>query len=103
MAALTEDLVLGEEHAVDAAHEAAALAVQVGVDFLLEGGLVEVARADGDAHGDGFLLGLACDVLEDGDGGVDAAALTEEGSDGAAGAFGGDEDDVDVGGDVDFG
>ncbi|KGQ01625.1 hypothetical protein PAAG_11607 [Paracoccidioides lutzii Pb01] len=36
----------------------------------------------------------------DGYGGVDAAAFAEEGADGAAGAFGGDEDYVDVGGDV---
>lgn len=103
VAALAENLVLGEEHAVDAAHQAAALAVQVRVDLLLEGGLVEVARPDGDAERDGLLLGLAGYVLVDGDGGVDAAALAEEGADGAAGALGGDEDDVDVGGNFDLG
>lgn len=103
VAALAEDLVLGEEHAVDAAHQAAALAVEVGVDLLLEGCLVEVTRADGDAEGDGLLLGVAGDVLVDGDGGVDAAALAEEGAHGAAGALGGDEDDVDVLGDLDLG
>jgi hypothetical protein len=65
---------------VDTAHQAAALAVQVGVDLLLEGGLVE-----------------------DSNGRVDTAALTEEGADGAAGALGGDENDVDVGGDLDLG
>lgn len=88
---------------MDPTHQAAALAVQVRVDFLLEGGFVQVAAADGDAERDGFFLGLARYVLVDGDGGVDAAALAEEGADGAAGALGGDEDDVDVGGDVDFG
>jgi hypothetical protein len=41
--------------------------------------------------------------LENGDGGVDATALTEEGADGTAGTLGGDEDDVDVGGDLDLG
>ena len=103
VAALTEDFVLGEEHAVDTAHQAATLTVQVGVDLLLEGGLVHVSGTDGNTEGDSLLLGLAGDVLEDGDGGVDAAALTEEGADGAAGALGGDEDDVNVGGDLDLG
>ena len=101
--ALTENLVLSEEHAVDTAHEAATLAVKVGVHLLLEGGLVQVAGADGDTEGDGLLLGLARYVLEDGDGGVDATALTEEGADGAAGALGGYEDDVNVRGHVDLG
>lgn len=88
---------------MDTTHEAATLAVQVGVDLLLEGGLVEVAGADGDTESLGLLLGLAGDVLEDGEGGVDATALTEEGADGAARALGGDEDDVNVLGDVDVG
>ena len=103
MPALAENLVLSEEHAVDAAHEAAALAVEIRVDLLLKGGFVEVAGADGDAEGHGFFFGFARHVLEDGDGGGDAAAFAEEGADGAAGTFGGHEDDVDVGGDVDFG
>ena len=103
VAALTEDLVLREEHAVDTAHEAATLAVQVRVHLLLEGGLVEVSGTDGDTEGDGLLLGLAGDVLEDGNGGVDATALAEESADGAAGTLGGDEDDIDVGGDLDLG
>ena len=88
---------------MDTAHQATTLTVKVRVDLLLEGGLVEVAGADGDTEGDGLLLGLASDVLVDGNGGVDTAALTEEGADGAAGALGGDEDDVDVGGNLDLG
>ena len=103
VAALTENLVLGEEHAVDTAHKAAALTVEVRVDLLLEGGLVEVTGADGDTEGDSLLLGLASNVLVDGERGVDATALTEEGADGTAGALGGDEDDVNVGGDLDLG
>lgn len=103
VAALTENLVLREKHAVDAAHQAATLAVQVGVDLLLEGGLVHVSGTDGNTEGDGLLLGLAGHVLEDGDGRVDTTALAEEGADSAAGALGGDEDDVDVGGDFDLG
>jgi hypothetical protein len=103
VAALSENLVLGEEHAVNATHEAAALAVQVRVHLLLEGGLVEVARADGNTESDGLLLGLASHVLEDGNGGVDSTALTEERADGTARALGSDEDDVYVRGDIDFG
>lgn len=103
MTALTEDLVLGKEHAVDTTHQATALAVEIGVDLLLEGGLVEVARADSDTESDSLLLGLTGDILEDGDGRVDAAALTEEGAHGAAGTLGGNEDDVHVLGDLDLG
>lgn len=103
VAALTENLVLGEEHAVDTTHEAAALTVEVRVDLLLEGGLVEVAGANGNTHGDGLLLGLAGHILVDGEGGVDATALLEKGADGAAGTLGGAEDDVDVSGDLDLG
>lgn len=101
VAVLAEDLVLGEEHTVDTAHEAATLAVKVTPDLLLEGGLVEVAGADGNTHGDGLLEGLAGDVLVDGDGAVDTTALLEERAHGAARALGGDEDDVNVGGDLD--
>lgn len=54
--------------------------------------------SDGDSESDGLLLGLAGNVLEDGDGRVDSSSLKEEGSDGSAGSLGGDEDDVDVGG-----
>jgi hypothetical protein len=88
---------------MDTAHEATTLAVQVGVDLLLEGGLVHVSGADGNTEGDGLLLGLAGDVLVDGNGRVDTTALTEESADSAARALGGDEDDVDVGGDFDLG
>lgn len=103
VATLTEDLVLSEEHTVDTTHQAATLTVQVGVDLLLEGGLVEVAGTDGDTHGDGLLLGLAGSVLVDGNGGVDTTALTEEGTDGTAGTLGGNEDNIDTLGDVNLG
>lgn len=92
-----------KEHAMNTAHKATTLAVKVRVDFLLKGGFVEVAGADGDTESDGFFLGLAGYVLVDGDGGVDATAFAEEGAYGAAGTLGGNEDDVDVGGHVDFG
>jgi hypothetical protein len=103
VALLTQDLVLRKEHAVDAAHEATALAVQVRVDLLLEGRLVEVSAADAHTQRNGLLLSLACHILVDGDGGVNATALTEKRAHGAAGAFWGDEDDVDIGRHVDLG
>jgi hypothetical protein len=87
----------------DTAHENTTLAVEVRVDLLLKGGLVEVAGADGDTEGDGLLLGLAGDVLPDSDGRVDTTAFLEERADGAAGALGCDEDDIDVLGCLDLG
>lgn len=73
------------------------LAVQVGVDLLLKGRLVHVARANRDAERDCLLFRLAGDVLPHSNTGVDAAALLEQGADGAARALGRDEDDVNVG------
>jgi hypothetical protein len=87
---------LSEEHSLDTAHETTPLTVQVAVHFLLEGRFVEVSGANCDAESNGFFGGFAADVLEDGEGGVDAAAFFEEGADCATGALGGDEDDVDV-------
>ena len=103
MAPLAEDLILGKEHAVDTAHEAAALAVQIRVDFFFKRGLVQVAGADGDTERDGFFLRLASDILVDGDGGVDAALLFEKTADCSAGAFGCNKDHVNVFRDVNFG
>jgi len=100
---LTEDLVLGEEHAVNTTHQATTLTVKVRVDLLLESGLVEVTRADGDTESDSLLLGLAGDILVDGNGRVDTTALTEESTDGTARALGSDEDDVDIRRDLDLG
>lgn len=88
---------------MDTAHQAATLTVEVRVDLLFKRGLVEVAGPNGDTESDGLLLGLASDVLEDGKGRVDATAFTEEGADSAAGTLGGNEDDINVGGDIDLG
>lgn len=70
VAVVTEDLVLGKEHALDTAHEDTTLTVEVRVDLLLEGGLVGVARADGDSESGGLFVSLASDILEDGNGGL---------------------------------
>ena len=103
VAALAQDLVLSEEHAVNTAHKAATLAVQIGVDLLLEGCLVEVARADSNTHGNGLLKGLASDVLIDSHGRVDTTTLTEEGADSAAGALWRNKDDINVLWNIDLG
>ena len=47
-----EDLVLRQEHTVNTAHQAATLAVEIGIDFLLESSLVEIAASDGYAKGE---------------------------------------------------
>ena len=96
VATLTENLVLGKEHAVDTAHEAAALAVQIRVDLLLECRLVQVTTADSDTHSDGLLQSLASYVLEHSDGGVDTTSLTKKRSHGTAGALWSNENDIDV-------
>jgi len=103
VAALTEDLVLRKEHAVDTAHQATTLTVQVGVDLLLKGRLVHVTSTDGDTKSDSLLLSFAGDVLVDGDGGVDTTALTEKTADCAAGTLWCDEDNVNVGWNLDLG
>ena len=103
VAALPQNLVLRKEHTVDTTHQATTLTIQVGVDLLLEGGLVEVTGTNGNTHGNGLLLGLAGDVLVDGNGRVDTTTLTEEGTDGTAGALGGHEDDIDILGGLDLG
>jgi hypothetical protein len=54
----------------DATHQDATLAVQVGVDLLLKGGLVEVSGADTDTEGDGLLPGLAGHILVNSDRGL---------------------------------
>ena len=82
---------------MNSAHETSSLTVQVTVDFLLKGRLVEISGTDTDSEGDGFFLGFAGHVLEDGEGRVDASAFFEETADSAAGTFRGAEDDVDVG------
>lgn len=88
---------------MDTTHQATTLTIQIGVDLLLEGGLVHVSGANGNTEGDGLLLGLAGNVLVNGDGGVDTTALAEESADSAAGALGRNEDDVNVGGNFDLG
>ena len=103
VATLTENLVLGKEHAVDSTHQATTLAVEVRVDLLLEGSLVHVSGTDGNTEGNSLLLGLAGNVLVNGNGRVDTTALTEKSADGTAGALGGDEDNVNVLGNLDLG
>lgn len=92
----TENLVLGTEETLDGAHEDTTLTVEVRVDLVLEGGLVEVTGSDTDTEGNGTVLGLARDILVDGNGSVDATALEEEVADGGTGALRGDEDDIDI-------
>lgn len=88
---------------MDTTHETTTLTVEVRVNLLLEGGLVEVSGANGDTDGGSLLVGAAGDVLEHSEGGINATALLEEGADSATGTLGGDENDVDTLGDVNLG
>ncbi len=58
--------VLRFHHARQRAHQDAAFAGQVAVDFVLEGGREQVARADGDAQRQGALPGAPGVILVDG-------------------------------------
>lgn len=88
---------------MDTPHQAATLTVQVGVHLLLESGLVQVSATNSDTESNCLLLGVAGYVLEDGDGGIDSAALTEKSSNGSTRALGSNEDDIDIGWDIDLG
>jgi hypothetical protein len=79
------------------------LSVEIGEDLLLKRSLVKVTRSDGDTEGNGLLLGLTGNILEDGDGRVDTSSLEEEGSDSSSGTLGGDEDDINILGGDDLG
>ncbi len=100
---LTETLLLCEEHAVDSSHQATTLTVQVGVNLLLKGSLIQVSTSNPDAETNCLFLGLSSHILVNGDGGVDTTALTEQGSDSSARSLGGHEDDIDIFGHFDFG
>lgn len=84
-------------------HQATTLTVQIGVNLLLEGGLVEVSRSNTNTESDGLLLCLSGNILEDGDGGVDTTTLTEESSDGTSRSLWCNEDDINVSWDIDLG
>lgn len=73
------------------------------VDLLLEGGLVHVTGTDSDTEGNSLLLGLAGNILPDGNGRVDTTAVLEESADGTSRSLRSDEDDVDVSGALDLG
>ena len=96
VAVLPQDVVLRLHDAGQAPHQDAPLAGQVAEHLLLEGRREEVARADGDAEGEGLLRRLSRIVLEDREARVDAASVEEVGAERAARSLRGDEDHVDV-------
>ena len=88
---------------MDTTHQATTLTVQVGVYLLLEGSLVKVSRSNTNTESDCLLLGISGNILENGDGRVDSTTLTEKSSDGSARSLGSDENDIDVGWDINLG
>src|SRR6185437_5080022 len=96
MAFFAEHFVLCREDALDRAHEGAAFAGEVAEYFFAEVGLEEVAATYCDAEGDDAIFGFAGGVLVDGVAGVQTTALEEHAAQRGAGAFGGDEEYVDI-------
>jgi hypothetical protein len=88
---------------VNTTHQATTFSIEIRVDFLLKGGLVQVSTANGDTEGNSLLQSLTSDILVDSNGRVDTTSLAEESSDGTARAFGGDKNDINVLGDIDLG
>src|SRR3989344_3447179 len=88
--------VLRFHDARESAHEDAALAREVAVDFVLEGRLEQVARAERDAERERTLFRMARRVLLDGVARVDAATVQRIDADAPARTFGRNEDDVDI-------
>lgn len=88
---------------MDTSHQTTTFSVQVRVDLLLECGLVEVTTSDTDTEGNGLLLSLAGNILENSDGGVDTTAVLEESSDSSARSLWCNEDDIDVGRNINLG
>ena len=88
---------------MDATHQATTFAIEVRIDFLFESGLIEVARANSDTKSDSLLLGLASNILENSNRGVDTTTLTEECADGTARSLWRNKDDIDIRGYIDLG
>lgn len=88
---------------MDTTHQASTLAVQVGVDFLLESCLVEITATNSNTQSLSFLESLSSDVLEDGNGRVDTTTLLEEGSNGSSRALWSNKDNIDVSWNVNLG
>lgn len=88
---------------MDTSHQATTLTIQVGVDLLLECGLVQVSTSDTNTKSNGSLLCVTSDILEDGDGRVDTTTLAEKGSDGSARSLWCNEDNIDIGRNVNLG
>jgi hypothetical protein len=98
VSAFSQNFILSEEHSLDTTHETSSFTVQVTVDFLFKGGLVEISRSNCNTKSNSFLFGFTSDILEDGERGVDSSSFLEERSDCAAGSLGGDEDNINVSG-----
>lgn len=88
---------------MDTTHQAATLTIQVGVNLLLESRLVQVSTTNSDTKSNCLLLGVASYVLEDSNGGIDSTTLSEKSSNGSTRALRSNEDDINIGWDIDFG
>jgi hypothetical protein len=99
----SEHFVLSEEHTVNTAHKATTFTIEIGIDFLLKGGFVEVSTTDGNTHGNGLLESFASYILKDGYRRVDSTTFAEQTANSSAGTLWSDEDDINVSWDIDLG
>ncbi len=93
---LAQRVVLRLHQTGQGAHQDAALAGQVAVDLVLEGGGEEIAGADGDPDGQRPFLGASGVVLMNGVAGVDATPGQEVPPHAGPRALGRDQDHVEV-------
>ena len=81
---LAKDVVLRFHHTCQRAHKHTALAGEVAVDFILEGGREQITRADGNPQRDRAFIGAPGRILLNGKAGIDAGAIQEVGAHAAA-------------------
>lgn len=84
------------EETLDGTHQDTTLTDEIRVDFLVEGGLIQVSGTNTDTKGNGALLSLAGGILENSEGRVDTATFLEKTTDSEARTLGGDQDNVNI-------
>ena len=87
MSMFAKDVVLSFHHTRQSADQNAAFPCQVAVNFILERGREQIARADGNPQSNRAFICMACMILMNCKTGVDSAASEEVAADACAGAL----------------